>query len=108
MGETNAERQREYRERKKRKAGSTFLESERKRQKKYYVNTENLTPKQRKDRREAVRSRVRKHREGLKAPIQPQPDHQTTPQNLIVSIPFSNKGESSKKIRQSKERKLKS
>ena len=61
MAKTNAERQREYRERKKREVGSKFLEKERKRQQKYYVKTADLAKKDLKERREAVKMRVRKH-----------------------------------------------
>ena len=46
MAKTNAERQREYRERKKAQSGSTYLEKERKRQKKYYVKAKDLSKKE--------------------------------------------------------------
>ena len=101
MAKTNAERQKEYRERCKRQADSNFLEKERKRQRKYYVKAEELTPKERRDRREAVKLRVRKHRETSKSSSQSQPQpNQTMPQNLIISLPFPKKGESSRKRKQ--------
>ena len=48
MAKTNAEKQKEYRERKKLESDE-FLEKERKRQKKYYVKTTQLKKKELKD-----------------------------------------------------------
>ena len=66
MAKTNAQRQNEYRERKKarqaREGDSNFLERERTRQKKYYVPIRKLTKEEHKIRKEAVKQRVKRCR----------------------------------------------
>ena len=66
MAKTNAEKQRAYRERKKMKEGLKYIEKVRKRQRKYYTKTKELSKKELKERRKAVRLRVKKHRQSLK------------------------------------------
>ena len=56
MAKTNAQRQKEYRERKKLESGE-FLEKEKNRQKKYYKKTSGLNKKQLNERRKAVNER---------------------------------------------------
>ena len=43
-----------------------YIEKERKRQRKYYTKTKELSKKELKERRKAVRLRVKKHRQSLK------------------------------------------
>ena len=57
MGNPKAQVQKEYRERKKRQEGESFLEKKRKRVKKYYVKTSDLTTKERKEQRKSTRER---------------------------------------------------
>ena len=57
MAKTNAEKQKDYRQRKK-LVSDEFLEKERKRQKTYYVKTSQLKKNELKKRREAVKERV--------------------------------------------------
>ena len=66
MAKTNAEKQIEYRERKKLESDE-FLEKERKRQKKYYVKTTQLKKKELKERIQAVKERVKRSRAQKKA-----------------------------------------
>ena len=54
MEKTNAEKQKEYQERKKMKEGSQYLEKERKRQRKHCTKTKKLSKKELKERRGAV------------------------------------------------------
>ena len=68
MAKTNAERQRQYRERKKAKEGLKYLEKERARQKRNYTKVKDLSKKELKERREAVKLRVQKHRLSTKQP----------------------------------------
>ena len=69
MAKTNAEKQKDYRERKK-LVSDEFLEKERKRQKTYYVKTSQLKKNELKKRREAVKERVRRSRAQKKAVIE--------------------------------------
>ena len=69
MAKTNAEQQKEYRERKKLESDE-FLEKERKRQKTYYVKTTQLKKKELKERRQAVKERVQRSRAQKKALIE--------------------------------------
>ena len=62
MAKSNAQKQREYRERKK-SNDDKFLEKERRRQKKYYTPVDKLSKTEHKKRKEAVRARVKKSRE---------------------------------------------
>ena len=62
MAKTNAERQREYRERKKANEGQKYLAKERARQQKNYKKVKDLSKKELRERREAVKLRVQKHR----------------------------------------------
>ena len=61
MAKSNAQKQREYRERKK--SNDKFLEKERRRQKKHYTPVDKLPKTEHKKRKEAVRARVKKSRE---------------------------------------------
>ena len=67
MTKTNAQRQDEYRERKKarqaREGDSNFLERERTRQQKYYVPIRKLTNEEHKIRKGAVKRRVKRCRQ---------------------------------------------
>ena len=62
MPKTNAERQKDYRERKKMKLGDVYLEKERKSQKQFYVKVSALSNADAKKRREGIRERVKKYR----------------------------------------------
>ncbi|KAJ8044972.1 hypothetical protein HOLleu_07881 [Holothuria leucospilota] len=67
MGKTRAQIQADYRQRKKQKLGQAFfLKAESERQKKYYVPVAALTQRQKRERREKVNIRVRKHRAFIK------------------------------------------
>ena len=66
MVKSNAEKQRDYRERKKLE-GPDFLEKERKRPKENYVKTASLSKKELRERRMAVKKRVQHSRERKKA-----------------------------------------
>ena len=111
MAKTNAQKQREYRERKKQQSDS-FLEKERKRQKRYYKKTSELSKKQLKERRIAVKERVKRSRE--KAKIFDETNNQSsvsqdsdaTVSPFIVSINFPKRGESSRKRRRQSDDKL--
>ena len=61
MVKPNAEKQRDYRERKKLE-GPDFLEKERKRQKENYVKTPSLQKKELQERKIAVKERVQRSR----------------------------------------------
>ena len=61
MIKTNAEKQKEYRERKKAKEGFKYFEKERARQKKNYTKVKDLSKKDLKVRREAVKLHIEKH-----------------------------------------------
>ena len=66
MGKTPAEIQRAYRERKKLKEGSTYLEKESKRVLGYYKPIAEVTKKEANSRREKTRKYVQKHRQKKK------------------------------------------
>ena len=66
MVKSNAEKQRDYRERKKLE-GPDFLEKERKRPKENYVKTSSLSKKELRERRMAVKKRVQHSRDRKKA-----------------------------------------
>ena len=68
MPSSRAEVQKRYRERKKER-GEDFLEKERARQKKNYMPVYILNEKQKNERRQAIRERVKKCREAKKAKI---------------------------------------
>ena len=61
MIKANAEKQKEYRERKKAKEGFKYFEKERARQKKNYTKVKDLSKKDLKARREAVKLHIEKH-----------------------------------------------
>jgi len=116
MAKSNAQKQREYRERKKLNDGN-FLEKERRRQKKYYIPVENLSKSEHKKRKESIRSRVKKSRDESKTLLQrakelisqsspiPSCDSSTVSdsQSFVVRMPFPAKGNSSRKGRLLKE-----
>ena len=62
MAKTNAERQREYHERKKAKEGLKYLEKERAGQERNYVKVKDLSKEELKERKKAVKLRAQKHR----------------------------------------------
>jgi len=70
MGKTQAEIQKAYRERKKLKEGSKYLEKESQRVKAYYVPTANLKRKDAKERREKTRQYVNKYRQKKKTQVE--------------------------------------
>ena len=101
MTKTNAERQRQYRERKKLK-GVKYLEKGRKRKKKYYQKVENLIKDEQKTRRETVRGRVQKHQNSVKKVIDSFIEKTSTVavesvSPLVVNIKFSKREESFRK-----------
>ena len=103
MAKTNAQRQKEYRERKKAEPGEKFLEKERKRQKKYYIKTKTLSAKELKDRRENVKHRVRKHRQHRQLSLTTQSSSATDVSSLVVAMDFTKKGDSSRKRKRSRQ-----
>ena len=107
MAKTNAEKQKEYRERKKLESDK-FLEKERKRQKKYYIKTTQLKKKEMKEHRQAVKERVQRSRAQKKALIERihEENESFTSSNteraytpMLVSLPFPKRGEASRKRR---------
>ena len=105
MAKTNAEKQKDYRERKK-LVSDEFLEKERKRQKTYYVKTSQLKKNELKKRREAVKEKVRRSRAQKKALIEKiREDNEScatvdTDRNfspMMVSLQFPKGGEASRK-----------
>ena len=98
MSKSNAQKQMEYRERKK-LADKDFLEKERRRQKKCYVPVEKLSKAEHKKRKEAVRARVKKSRDATKR-IAQQVAEESQSDNLVVKFAFPNKGSASKKRRE--------
>ena len=62
MAKTNAERQREYRERKKVNEAQKYLAEERAHQQKIYKKLKDLSKKELTERREAVKLQIQKHR----------------------------------------------
>jgi len=106
MAKSNAQKQREYRERKKLNDGN-FLEKERRRQKKYYIPVENLSKSEHKKRKESIRSRVKKSRDESKTLLQRAKElisqSSPIPSCFVVRMPFPAKGNSSRKGRLLKE-----
>ena len=98
MSKSNAQKQMEYRERKK-LADKDFLEKERRRQKKCYVPVEKLSKAEHKKRKEAVRARVKKSRDATKR-IAQQVTEESQSDNLVVKFAFPIKGSASKKRRE--------
>ena len=105
MAKTNAEKQKDYRERKK-LVSDEFLEKERKRQKTYYVKTSQLKKNELKKRREAVKERVRRSRAQKKAVIEKiHEDNESyatvdTDRNfspMMISLQFPKRGKASRK-----------
>ena len=105
MAKTNAEKQKEYRERKKLESDE-FLEKERKRQKTYYVKTTQLKKKELKERRQAAKERVQRSRTQKKALIEKireenescaSSDTNGTFTPMMVSLQFPKRGEASRK-----------
>ena len=112
MAKINAQKQREYSERKKLN-GPKFLEKERKQQKAYYVKTSNLSKKELKERRIEVKERVRRSRDQKKILLEKlrnensyasstdtvsnDADTDGMISSMIVSIPYSKRGGISKK-----------
>ena len=105
MAQTNAEKQKDYREWKK-LVSDEFLEKERKGKKKCYVKTSQLKKKKLKKRREAVKERVRQSRAQKKALIEKireenescatvDTDRNFSP--MLVSLQFPKGGEASRK-----------
>ena len=114
MAKTNAEKQKDYRERKK-LVSDEFLEKERKRQKMYYVKTSQLKKNELKKRREAVKERVRRSRAQKKALIDKiredsescttaETDRKFSP--MMVSLQFPKRGEASRKRRKRSDARL--
>ena len=64
MAKSNAQKQREYRERKK--SNDKFLEKEKRRQKKYYTPVDKLSKTEQKKRKEAIRAHLKKIQGGSK------------------------------------------
>ena len=111
MAKSNAQKQREYRERKK-SNDDKFLEKERRRQKKYYTPVDKLSKTEHKKRKEAVRARVKKSREEARKLLkriqelsQPSPSSSidssicSDSSGFAVKVSFPSKGNSSKKRR---------
>ena len=110
MVKSNAEKQRDYRERKKLE-GPDFLEKERKRQKENYVKTSSLSKKELQERRIAVKERVQRSRDRKKALLEQihnemscasssteaDTDQTMSSSPMLVSIPFPKRGEASQK-----------
>ena len=112
MAKTYAQKQREYRERKKLN-DPMFLEKERKQQKAYYVKISNLSKKELKERRIEVKERVRRSRHPKKILLEKlrnensyasstdtvsnDADTDGTISPMTVSIPFPKRGGISKK-----------
>ena len=109
VAKSNAQKQREYRERKK-SNDDKFLEKERRRQKKYYTPVDKLSKTEHKKRKEAVRARVKKSREEerkllkrVQELLQPSPSSSidssicTDNSGFVVKISFPSKGNLSKK-----------
>ena len=112
MVKLNAEKQRDYRERKKLE-GPDFLEKQRKRQKDSYVKTSSLSKKELQERRIAVKERVQRSRDRKKAvrkkeqiqneisyassSTEADTDQTMSPSSILVSIPFPKRGEAFRK-----------
>ena len=107
MVKTNAERQREYRERKKANEGQKYLPKERARQQKNYKKVKDLSKKELRKRRETVKLQVQKHRcntkkllEASKCDTSLTINSSTTSSPepaFLVAINFPKRGESSRK-----------
>ena len=103
MVKSNAEKQRDYRERKKLE-GPHFLEKQRKRQKENYVKTYSLSKTELQERRIAVKERVQRSRDRKKAvrkkeqiqnemsyvssSTEADTDQTMSPSPILASIPF--------------------
>ena len=111
MAKSNAQKLREYRERKK-SNDDKFLEKERPRQKKYYTPVDKLSKTKHKKRKEAVRARVKKFREEAKKFLKrvQELSHSSLSSNMdssicsdssgfVLKISFPSKDNSSKKRR---------
>ena len=112
MVKSNAEKQRDYRERKKLE-GPDFLEKQRKRQKENYVKTYSLSKTELQERRIAVKERVQRSRDRKKAvrkkeqiqnemsyvssSTEADTDQTMSPSPILASIPFPKWGEASRK-----------
>lgn len=108
MVKSNAQKQKDYRERKKLE-DPKFLEKECKRQKANYVKTSTLSKNELKKRRTAVKERVRRSRDRIKTLLEQirnesgyttsstDADTDGTISPMIVAIPFPKKGEASRK-----------
>lgn len=96
------------------KEGSKYLEKERERQRKYFSKTKELLKKELKERREAVRLRVKKHCQFSKEAfylIEATRDMSSTSSPnksmpLIVSMPFPKRGKSSRKRKHQSQNRL--
>ena len=108
MAKTNAERQKEYRERKTAEEGVKYFEKERTRQKKNYTKVKDLSKNEMKVRRETVKLRVQKHCLSAKQPLNTSECSTSLscsskslstpePPPFLVSMKFPKRGESSKK-----------
>ena len=84
MGKPRAQIQKEYRERKKQLDEEKFLEKERKRVKKYYVKTNLLTNKEKKERRKSTLERVRRFRKSKQTETEGGQANET----MIVAMDF--------------------
>ena len=89
MAKTRAEIQKAYRERKKAKEGSAYLDNEVKRVQKYYHRTVNLSKTELEKRREKIRESVNKHRASRRR--RANEEATTSNSRLLVKIDF-NKG----------------
>ena len=89
MAKTRAEIQKAYREQKKAKEGSAYLNNEVKRVQKYYRRTVDLSKTELEKRREKIRESVNKHRESRRRRANEEPI--TSNSRLVVKIDL-NKG----------------
>ena len=105
MANTNAEKQMDYRGRKK-LVSDEFLDKERKRQKQYHVKTSQLKKNELKKRREAVKERVRQPRAQKKTLIEKiREDNESCATAdidrnfslMMVSLQFPKRGKASRK-----------
>ena len=110
MAKTIAERQRKYRERKREKDGLKYLENERNQQKRNYIKVKDLSKKQLKEQREAVKLRVQKNRKLTKQLLESACNTPLTTSStaspmsdslpFLIAMSFLKRGESSRKRKQ--------
>ena len=109
MAKTNAQKQREYRERKKLKLGEAFLEKERLRQRKNYVPVATLTKEEHKQRKENNNIRLKKCRDNKKTisdtNVSANMATATNTIPLLVQMNFPKKGNASRRRKQLRQKK---